>query len=447
MMEDLLQRITVWLSLMNKVNILTKKEQSKIKAMTVGQERDQRICAYQKEKMSIILIVVIVGFVLFVFALLFYEDGEKLDYTYERPAYGKADIQETLVFRYESQESYEEGLCYIEVPSKEPTQSQKELALEQAADMLPMLMLYEGDSQQDVKKGLRFDEAPFIQPIFVEYESMNQDVLLENGSIRTLNMEEGILYPVDIQCILTYGELERKKTYKFVLKREALGQSEIQTYLKEAVEIKESVILLPAKIKGTDIEIDWYQMSQGVSATKILIMVLLLGLGVFLLFPYRIDKEVKKYHRCMEEDVPVVISQLTILLNSGMDLFRAWQRIVSESERLGRRDRPLYRWMLETQKDIENGMSQVEAIEAFGQNIGNAWAQKLSVLIVGNFRKGQGELVLALKQLGQEVWQERRYHVKEAGEKVSTKLLLPLGLNLIIVMVMILTPAFLSIKI
>ena len=70
--------------------------------------------------------------------------------------------------------------------------------------------------------------------------------------------------------------------------------------------------------------------------------------------------------------------------------------------------------------------------------------RSLAVLLAQNLKKGSKGLLELLKQESQEAFEERRRQAKTTGEKASTKLLLPMGMMLAVVLVILTVPAFLS---
>ena len=69
---------------------------------------------------------------------------------------------------------------------------------------------------------------------------------------------------------------------------------------------------------------------------------------------------------------------------------------------------------------------------------------RLSMLLSQNLRKGNAGLTQLLEKEAEEAFEERKRNARKYGEEAATKLLLPMFLMLMIVMVVIMVPAFLS---
>ena len=69
---------------------------------------------------------------------------------------------------------------------------------------------------------------------------------------------------------------------------------------------------------------------------------------------------------------------------------------------------------------------------------------KLGSLLAQNIRKGGEGFMVALRAEVTEAFLERKARARRAGEEAGTKLLLPMGMMLCVVLVVIVVPAFMS---
>ena len=111
---------------------------------------------------------------------------------------------------------------------------------------------------------------------------------------------------------------------------------------------------------------------------------------------------------------------------------------------LGGQKRFAYEEIVFTCQEMENGVSEQEAYQRMGMRMGTGAYHSLAVLLTQNLKKGSKGLLELLKQESQEAFEERRRQAKTTGEKASTKLLLPMGMMLAVVLVILTVPAFLS---
>lgn len=133
-------------------------------------------------------------------------------------------------------------------------------------------------------------------------------------------------------------------------------------------------------------------------------------------------------------DLPQVLSKLTLLVNSGMVLRDAWKRVSITGERV------LYQEMQNTNLEMENGVTEIDAYRNFAERCNVKEIRKFTSLIIQNLNKGNEELAYFMKDLSDEMWEVKKSQVKQKGEKANTQLLLPMMLILIGILIMVMVP-------
>lgn len=79
-----------------------------------------------------------------------------------------------------------------------------------------------------------------------------------------------------------------------------------------------------------------------------------------------------------------------------------------------------------------------------GRRFGLSQYKMLSVLLVQNLRKGNENLLELLEREAASVTEERKRNAKVQGEEAGIKLLLPMVMQLIVVLIILMVPAFLN---
>ena len=159
------------------------------------------------------------------------------------------------------------------------------------------------------------------------------------------------------------------------------------------------------------------------------------------------EKQEKEREKQLFMDYPELVSQFTLLLSAGMTIGGAWKRLVDQYEkhqRDGRKRRYVYEEMTITWREMQNGISETEAIKRFGKRIKLIPYMKFASLLSQNLRKGSKGLVGLLKTEAGLAQEERKETAKQLGEEAGTKLLFPMLMMFGIVLLMILVPAFMS---
>ena len=96
---------------------------------------------------------------------------------------------------------------------------------------------------------------------------------------------------------------------------------------------------------------------------------------------------------------------------------------------------------------MNSGISEAVAIAEFGDRCGIHCYIKFANIIEQNLRRGSKDMVYALKSEVNSAVNARKNNVLKEGSEISTKLLGPMVIMLIISIVIIMVPAFLSINI
>lgn len=137
-------------------------------------------------------------------------------------------------------------------------------------------------------------------------------------------------------------------------------------------------------------------------------------------------------------DLPQVLSKLTLLVNSGMTLRDAWKKVASGGKRV------LYREMQVTVQEMQNGLSEFEAYRNFADRCSIKQIRRFSSTMIQNMQKGNAEISYFLKEMADEMWEEKKHLVKRKGEAANSKLLIPTAMIFIGILIMIMVPVFLT---
>lgn len=137
-----------------------------------------------------------------------------------------------------------------------------------------------------------------------------------------------------------------------------------------------------------------------------------------------------------EEEFPEIVSTMAILVNSGMVLKEAWQIIANSGKGM------FYELMQKASDDMNNGMSDTDAIVQFAKNSDSNDIKKFASALLQSMEKGGGELGNFLTNQSSELWNEKRQRMLQKGEQAATKLLVPIVLIFLGVIIIVITAAF-----
>lgn len=172
----------------------------------------------------------------------------------------------------------------------------------------------------------------------------------------------------------------------------------------------------------------------------------LFAAAVVLVRKTREDQEKqRKREEELLKDYPGLVMKFTLLIQAGMTVRKTFQKIALDYRRKQKKKKQAaYEEILTTCYEMESGVSEIEAYRHFGERCGQMKYKTFSTLLIQNLQKGSRRLADMLETESQEAWEERKRKARVLGEIASTKLLLPMVLMLLVVMALIMIPAFLS---
>lgn len=165
-----------------------------------------------------------------------------------------------------------------------------------------------------------------------------------------------------------------------------------------------------------------------------------LGVLMALYIENVLSTKVSKRHEEMMIEYPHVLSHMALLINAGMTLRETVEVIAYKG------NGPLTREFQAMVKDINNGMSDAEALKALADRCEIAEIRKLTNTIQQNLQKGGNELAKSLIAMSNEVWKARISNSREHAEKTSSKLLLPIMIIFCGILLMVIVPMFMSMQ-
>ena len=147
-------------------------------------------------------------------------------------------------------------------------------------------------------------------------------------------------------------------------------------------------------------------------------------------------KKLQKRSDELLHDFSEVVSKLALLTNAGMILREAWQDVAAAGNGV------IYTEMQAAVNDMNNGVSEIDAIYGFGTRCIIPEIKKFTSTIIQGMTKGNSELTFMLQEQSKEVWQLKKQLVRREGEKAASKLLIPICIMFVGILIMIIIPIF-----
>lgn len=176
--------------------------------------------------------------------------------------------------------------------------------------------------------------------------------------------------------------------------------------------------------------------------STLLIYVPLLFCIVIISDDLRLKSDVKKRRLQIQMEFPDFVNKLTLLLNAGLPMSKAWEKISADHDSKGY----FHSEVFKTVCDIRSGKNETEAYGEFAKRVKTAEISRLMSTLVQNTKRGGNGLVLSLRLQSNECWEMRKNAVKKLGEEASTKLLFPMMIMFLAVIIIVITPAIISMQ-
>ncbi|TAH73879.1 MAG: hypothetical protein EWM47_02100 [Anaerolineaceae bacterium] len=440
--------------LVNKIDI-----SRKIRALYITDHHDFQIKLYWFQKTSLFL------FIIFAFSCISMitslQTSINKPQIFEdiliRPEVGEGDKNLSLRFRMENETDIEDVYeDEISIQNRERIYSDREWeeVLDKAITYLEQELLGENQDLKHVDRDLNLIKKIPDTSIVIEWVPQNYRLISSNGKLMNEDISDQGTDTL-IRAILKYEDKRVEHTIPLTLwpvksDHKELLYKELQNILdisdKETEKSREW--RLPQKIG--DYILTW-QIPDNNPAFSVLILGIVGSLILWVLMDRTLDNKMKLRNNQMLLDYPEIINKFNLLVNAGMTIRQAWNKVVEDYNEniklFGGQRRYAYEEMRLTLHELKLGVSEVNAYEQFGIRIGLMPFMKLSSILVQNLKKGNKSMIDLLKREAAEAFQERKETTKRLGEEASTKLLGPMMILLLIVLIIILMPAFISFQI
>ena len=332
----------------------------------------------------------------------------------------------------------------VEVAQQALSREQCRRLLTAAQEELDALMRDTAGHMDAVSEDISLPDALQGGLVEVSFRSSDYDLMDSSGHIRReLIAESG--EAVQLEAELACGEEQRYVSYTLRIVPEKMDDAsrlERETARKmaeEETEEESQVFILPDEYDGK--KVTW-QLAGDSWGGWIAAVTVAGCIALQMAFERDLLREGEKRGEQLLYEYPSFLARLTLLAGTGMPIRRIFVRLAKESSR---EDAPqVYREVLKTVREMESGVTELNAYENFGQRCRLLQYKKCASLLSQNVRKGTGGLLGALNQEAENAFEERKALAKRKGEEAQTRLLLPMVMMLVVVMILVMVPACFS---
>ena len=333
----------------------------------------------------------------------------------------------------------------LEVKERTLTEAEAEARYEELLPLLEKQIPGENVSLQEVRENLELPYEMEGFPFFIEWKSSDPSLVASDGTIFTQDLDTP--QQVTLAMSVFYGQQEWNHSWEVVMypplrtEKEQLVY-ELKKLAKEAEEAQkyDENVTLPQFIEGKEI---FWSIPRDNTGGILLLVTFLTGILVYYMKDKDLVEELAKRRREIKTEYPVVVSKYALFLEAGMTVRGAFMKICRDYyEKEPDKIHPLYQEMHYSCNELKAGVSESRVYENFGRRTGVQEYTRLCGLLGQNLKKGNTALAKRLKEESEEALRESMQWKKRQGEEAGTKLLLPMGMLLVMVLVMIMLPAF-----
>lgn len=156
-----------------------------------------------------------------------------------------------------------------------------------------------------------------------------------------------------------------------------------------------------------------------------------------------VKNRVEKRHLLVAVDLPDLTNQIIILSGAGLTIRAALLKIAAEMPATG----PLYQALGQATEKMEHGATDEEALDQLTVACNMPEVRRFVSVILQNMHRGGADVLVALREIGKELWEARKAAARQIAEETSTKLLFPMMLMLIAVILLVAAPAVMGMAI
>ena len=332
----------------------------------------------------------------------------------------------------------------IRIPPKLLTPIEASERIQRCLNELHDRILGSNESLLLVRSDLVLPEKHEETGVLLHWESSDPDRIDSEGQVDLLGLVPG--ETVLLTAVLSLGDTCVRHEYvvSFApVHPEDLGRSMDRRLIRLADELSRpgpgERLMLPTTTEH-GIRLQWRPQKSHLWLLPASAAVLLAAL-IYLSRLDAIKKGLLRKRRAVEDELPNLSLQLTLLLNAGLVVTAAFDEILRAN---GDRPHPLYQILNRIRSHCDQtNESFVRALYRFSQTTGSRDFLRLATLVADHASRGS-ELADKLERERSHLWEGRLQQAQARAKEVETKLCFPLMLLLGVLVVISISPALME---
>lgn len=409
-----------------------------------GENEDLIEDEYLIKKLSLSLLVIFVGLVFTLLVFISDSFGNTV-YTSEginRNAYGGDAFDVTITTDLLGKEEIDVTVYPRELTEDEVYETYEKFCME-----LEHVLIGDNPDLNHISEKLNLVSRIYGYPFKVSWVS--SDIVLVspwNGDVQEVYEECQVVLTAKI----IYGKYQFEREFLLtVVPKDYSEKEQIRNELinmlvdSENVNRSEDYWNLPNEYNGTTIV--WNIKKSGIGM-YILPIVLIISVVLYFLSDKDLKKKAEENKREMRGAYPEIVNQMVLYIGAGMTVRATFGKIAEDALNKGKTN-PIYKEMMYVCRKMQSGMMETEAYEMLGKRTDVQEYIKMGTLLGQNIKKGNNDLIARLKDEAEKAVNEKYQRCRKECEEATTKLLFPMIMMLLVIMVIIMVPAFSSMKI
>ncbi len=334
----------------------------------------------------------------------------------------------------------------IAVIPQKPDEEEKEALLDEAVKEIEADFLGKNTSYDAVWRRVSVNQEYSDGLVEAQWDFIPRGIVDAQGNIDSSGFE--VSETVTATCTLSVDGKTKIYSFPFVAVKPDVNTPEgfaaaVEGLIKESNEENDSgKMKLPEEIYGQKLK--W---EKPVDHTGLWLCLL----GVFAAVAIKLGsgmdekKEAEKRREEYGRQYPDIVDNLILYVGAGISTRGSFEKMEAQYLRWKAahpgREKSAYENLIIMNRAIRDGCLEYDAYEKFGRSCLHPSYRKLAVLLKQNIKHGNDKLLYQLSHEEQLVKDMRAREIKSAGELISTKLLLPMGGLLGMILIVLIVPA------
>ena len=362
----------------------------------------------------------------------------------QRNEYGQGDYYATLVATSDEY-SKKYDICVSE--RKYSSEELENLSCE-LKEKLPLMILGENESLDRVNKDLNLLRNAENYPFSIAWK-ISDEKLMNPAGVLLCPADCNEEHVITLTATLLYEDF--RDTVQFAIRivpidlsKEEIFELQLDRNVTKVLDDESSKLIdLPKEINGRTINWGVSRQHKG-----IIFLVVSFMAAVILSYAYDYDQKNKEKERVdkMALLYPEFVEKLKMYILSGLTMRSSLEVIARNADEDRRNHNPFMDELDRAINKLSNGVREEKVYEELGNRCGGPY-RRLFFLLNVNLRKGNDRLIQMLSEENIKALEMRKDTALRKSDEAGIKLLFPMTLMLLIVMVVIMIPAYLGITI